>query len=85
MGQPITRLSGLIGHGGRIRVECRACCRVAYFVPAELVVYFRGKRWPDEWSEVPRRLRCRCGERNPKISWQFDDPPPLKLPKPRAR
>lgn len=63
-------------HGGSIRAECRACGRVALFVPGELARYFSMRGWDGSWQRFPQKLRCQCGEKNPQVSWLVVDPPP---------
>ena len=75
-------LAELARHGGSIRAECRSCARVALFSPSELAAHFARKGWDDGWRQFAKKLRCRCGAREPKVSWIVMPPPPPVDPAP---
>jgi hypothetical protein len=77
---PIT-LSELSRHGGSLKIVCRQCGRSARYAPGDLGRWLRGRGFRDDWATLGRHLVCKgigegCGARWPKITFEFDSPPP---------
>jgi hypothetical protein len=59
-------------HGFRLRIDCRACGRVAIVDPLEIVEQCRARGWSRQMPAIERRLRCsRCGGREVRLGPAF--------------
>ena len=75
MAGPIRDLGDILRQGGSLRAECQACKHVAIFSVGEIEHYWKRKGWTTDWPEFARHLKCRCGQREPKVSWLVSTPP----------
>lgn len=52
-------------HGYMLRVDCKACGRVAIVEPRQITELCQRRGWSRQMGQVERRLRCsKCGGRD---------------------
>lgn len=65
-------LGYFLRHGYRLRVDCRACKRVAILSPLPLLELCSRRSWSRQIGDVERRFKCsECGSRDVRLGPAF--------------
>ena len=65
-------ISDYTRHGYTLRVDCRACGRLAIIDPLKITLLCQQRQWSKQTAAVERRLRCsKCGSRDVRIGPGF--------------
>jgi hypothetical protein len=65
-------ISDYTRHGYTLRVDCRACKRLAIIDPLKITLLCQRRNWSKQIGAVERRLRCSsCGSRDVRMGPGF--------------
>lgn len=65
-------ISDFTRHGYRLRVDCKACGRLAIIDPLEITMLCQRRNWSKQIGAVEQQLRCsKCGSRDVRIGPGF--------------